>query len=110
VYALGQIYYTLLTGLVPLYERGDWTEAIAANRKGRIPHIADQYKNENANIIERRLVELMGNIWQYDRKDRPSIFDVLRHLYETARLYENEYPDGPKIADVPLFDLVTTPY
>jgi Protein kinase domain len=110
VYALGQIFYTLLTGLVPLYERGDWTEAIAANRKGRLPHIADQYKNENATLIERRLVELMGNIWQYDRKDRPSIFAVLRHLYETARLYENENPDGPKIADVPLFDLVTTPY
>jgi Protein kinase domain len=110
VYALGQIYYTLLTGLVPLYERGGWTEAIAANRKGRLPHIADQYKNENATLIERRLVELMGKIWQYDRLDRPSIFAVLQHLYETARLYENENPDERKIADVPLFDLVTTPY
>jgi hypothetical protein len=108
VYSLGQIYYTLLTGLLPFYERGDWETAIAANRKGRLPYIADRYREGNATIIERRLVTLMERIWQYHREDRPSIFEVLQYLRETVRMYERENPENAKIADVSLLNLVTT--
>jgi hypothetical protein len=108
VYSLGQIYYTLLTGLMPFYERGDWETAIAANRKGRLPYVADQYRDSNATTIERRLVTLMERIWQYKKEDRPSIFEVLRHLRDTVQMYETENPAKAKIADVALLNLVRT--
>lgn len=105
VYAVGQVFYTLLTGLLPFYDLGEWEAAIEANGHGKLPYFHPQYRKSRG-LIEARLVELMELIWQYKPRDRPSIFDVLSHLRETARLYESQNPSATPIANVSHFNLV----
>lgn len=103
VFSFGQTLYTLLTGLVPFYERGTREEALKANKYGDVPYVDPRYRNRS--LIEGRLVDVMEPCYRYRPQDRTSIFQVVEHLRETVRLYEGTSPNATRISDVPLWDL-----
>jgi hypothetical protein len=106
VFAFGQILYTVLTGMVPHYDRGSRDEALRLNMNGgSLPYVDPAFRN-STDLIERRLVEIMEPCYVHRREDRTSIFHVVRHLRETVRLYEQAFPNDPRISDVPLGDIV----
>jgi hypothetical protein len=38
----------------------------------------------------------MEPCWEFDAADRPSIFEIVKHLRETKRLYSEEYVSHTK--------------
>jgi serine/threonine protein kinase len=85
VYALGKVLYSLLTGYVPHYERGTYRRAYGAIVSGKSsPYVHDRYRGNRSSFVEGRLVEIMERCYAHEPKDRPSAFEVVRHLRETA--------------------------
>jgi hypothetical protein len=41
-------------------------------------------------MAEGRLVEIMEPCWAFDPQDRVDIFEIVAHLRETRRLYQQE--------------------
>jgi hypothetical protein len=106
VFAIGQILYTVLTGMVPHYHRGSRDEALRLNANGEsLPYVDPAFRN-STDLIERRLVEIMEPCYQHRREDRTDIFHVVKHLRETVRMYEQALPNAPRIRDVSLSDIV----
>jgi serine/threonine protein kinase len=91
VYALGQIYYTLLTGLVPFYDSKDWDVPLERIIKGDTPFIDERYTNRS--LIEKRLVQLMYPMWERQPQNRVEIFSVIKHLEKTIHFYEQSNPN-----------------
>lgn len=86
VYALGNVFYSILTGLTPYYQKSSWSNATQAIVDGELPFIDPRYRTRS--MIERRLVEIMEACWAYYPQDRISVFEVVAHLRETVRIYE----------------------
>jgi hypothetical protein len=91
-YALGLIYYTLMTGLVPFYQHKDWDAAVEALKAGDKPYIDPRYTNHS--LIESGLVEIMQPCWAFDPNDRPRIFTVVKMLRDLVDRYEHVYPNS----------------
>jgi hypothetical protein len=100
VHVLGSMYYNILTGLIPFYEREKNSHALKAlvELKEK-PYIHPSFRN--GTMIQRSLVNIMEACWNYESKDRPSIFTVLKQLRETVKQYEKTYKDI-KIEDIDL--------
>jgi Protein kinase domain len=89
VYALGKVLYTLLTGYVPHYEHGDYRRAVEAIVSGASPpYVHDNYRGNRSSFVEGRLVEVMERCYAHKPEDRPTVFEVVRHLRETAAAME----------------------
>lgn len=88
VYALGQVLYTLLTGMYPFYETGSYREALQKNKQGKLPFIDPRYRTT---FLSRKLVQLMKQTWATNRFNRPSVFAVVEFLRTTIRDYELEH-------------------
>lgn len=84
VSSFGKILYSVLTGMLPYYHRSDRNTAIKAIIKGEMPYIDPRYHNRS--FIEGRIVELMQRCYAYKPAERPSIFQVVKFLRETAKL------------------------
>jgi serine/threonine protein kinase len=89
VWAMGHGIYGLLTGLKPYYRTFSHSKIREMVREGRKPFVDDRYRSRS--LIEARLVEVMEPCWEFDAADRPSIFEIVKHLRETKRLYSEEY-------------------
>jgi serine/threonine protein kinase len=90
VWAMGHAIYGLLTGLGPYYRTFSHSRIREMVREGRKPFIDERYRSRS--LIEARLVEVMEPCWEFEAAGRPSIFDIVKHLRETKRLYSKEYP------------------
>jgi len=84
VVSFGKIMYTIMTGLIPYYEKQNTEEAYKAIINGELPYIDPRYRTRS--MIEGRLVEIMERTWQFEKKDRVDIFEVVRHLRQTAKM------------------------
>lgn len=84
-WAIGHGIYGLLTGLFPYYRTFSHTTIRQMVVEGKKPFVDDRYRTRS--WVEGRLVEIMKQCWEYEAADRPSIFDVVRHIRETKRLY-----------------------
>ncbi|GKY98998.1 hypothetical protein MPSEU_000855500 [Mayamaea pseudoterrestris] len=99
IYALGMIYYTLMTGLVPFYQHEDWDKALAALKRGDKPYVDPRYANHT--LIEWGLVKVMKPCWSLLPHERPSIFTLVKRLRQLVNMYEEKYP-GTNISQVDL--------
>jgi Protein kinase domain len=89
VYALGQVMYTILTGMLPYYSAGSYWKAIEQNKKGKTPYLDPRYRRKG--VVESRLMDIMKRTWNKDRFARPSIFEVVQHLRDTIHMYEEQH-------------------
>ena len=87
-FSLGNNFYALLTGFRPHYEwTGKKRDLYGQIGEGlKLPYIDDRYRNRSD--VESTLVKLMEACWVYDKRERASVFDVLKELY-TLRDREN---------------------
>jgi len=85
VHTFGKIMYIILVGMKPYYHKMTDEAAYKAILDGEFPYVDPRYTTERS-LIERRLVELMERTWALAPEERPSIFQVVEHLRETARL------------------------
>jgi hypothetical protein len=89
VWALGHGIYGLLTGLRPYYGSSSHSTIREMVREGQKPFIDERYRSRS--FIEARLVQVMEPCWEFETPNRPSIFDIVKYLRETKRLYSEEY-------------------
>jgi serine/threonine protein kinase len=103
VFALGLIFYTLLTGLAPFYHRRNWDEAMNDLMAGEKPFLHDNFRN--GTVIQRGLIAIMELTWTYGYRNRVDIFHVVSELRNLVQLYETNHPMR-KISSVTLRNLV----
>lgn len=88
IWSVGNVIFTLLTGLWPYYElpfaQREKLQALTVD--GVLPYINPAYARRSN--IEYRLVELMMLCYRRDPEERLSIFEVVEHLRHTKRLRE----------------------
>jgi hypothetical protein len=100
VHVLGSMYYNLLTGLMPFYHKQSHSNAVKALvQKRETPFIDPAFRN--GTLVERTLVSIMEDCWQYESENRPSVFSVLKKLRATVAAFEKAHP-GTDIASVDL--------
>jgi len=88
VYSMGNNIHCLLTGLWQfpwLKHNGDVQDLILA---GQRDHVDPRYNTRS--FIEGRLVEIMERAWIHNPKKRASIFEVVEHLRETRRSWQQQ--------------------
>jgi hypothetical protein len=88
VWAMGNNIYILLTGLYPYYDTTSVSKIGKMVQAGETPFVDDRYRNRS--MVEGRLVEIMEPCWAFDPVDRVDIFEIVAHLRETQRLYQQE--------------------
>lgn len=88
---VGEVLYTVQTGLLPFYEELEnviATEKYETKKKELImssrPYFDPVYKEQG--IIESRLMEIVERCLEMDPNKRANIFDVLEHLRATKQL------------------------
>lgn len=81
---IANMIYCLITGLRPFYYKMSTDKACEAIVEGELPYVDPRYQTRS--LIEGRMVEIMKWAWQNKIEDRASIFEVVAHLRETARL------------------------
>lgn len=87
-WALGHGIFGLLTGLFPYYRTFSHSTIRKMVMEGRKPFVDDRYRTRS--LVEGRLVEIMEQCWEFYAADRPSVFEVVEHIHETKRLFEEE--------------------
>lgn len=100
VHVLGSMYYNILTGLMPFYQKEKDRYAVRAMVKLKEKPIIDP-GFRNGTLIQRTLVSIMEACWSYESEDRPSVFTVLNQLRDTVQQYEKTHP-GVKIEAINL--------
>jgi serine/threonine protein kinase len=91
VYKFGGILFSILTGLDPYYDdlhHQKEAEVTLKVQQGIPPYLNPRYATRS--YIEGRLVQVMERCHAADPSDRPSIFEVVRHLEETQQRYNQE--------------------
>jgi len=92
VYGFGHLLYTILTGMIPLFDKPGLEDAIRAVRtSGETPFIDNQYRLGRTDT-EASLVKIMEDCWKMNRQDRIDIFEVVRRLQSAADQYETQHP------------------
>jgi hypothetical protein len=94
---MGNMLFSLLTGLWPYYRQTDEGLIQKTTMKGIAPYLDPRYHNRS--LIEGRLVEIMNRCHQLDPKARVDIFTVVRHLRETLRMYKQQQDEEQKPKD-----------
>ena len=90
VWPMGALMFGLLTGLFPYYTIWERSEVEKVIASGEPPYLDPRWKT-NSSFVEGRMVEVMERCWANISADRPSIFEVVRHLRETQlRAHELE--------------------
>jgi hypothetical protein len=84
VWAMGHGIYGLLTGRKPYYQTLSQSTVREMVMEGQKPFIDKRYRSRS--LIEARLVETMEPCWAFHAADRPSIFEIVKHLRETKQL------------------------
>jgi len=84
VLTLGKLLFNLLSGRTPYYNKVNSKQAKKAVINGEEPYVDPRYRTRS--FIEGRLVEIMSRCWKYEPGDRPTAFEVVNYLRETARL------------------------
>lgn len=80
VWPMGNIIFTLLTGLKPYYDTFDEEDIQEVTKKGP-PYIDPRYRSRS--YIERRMVEVMDDCHKLVASERISMFEVVRRLRDT---------------------------
>ena len=83
--SLANSFHCILTGLQPYYYMENRNAAIENVLRGEPPWVDPRYRTSRS-FIERRMVEIMERMWQYESEDRASIFEVVSFLRETAQM------------------------
>ena len=78
IYSFGNVVYTLLTGLWPLYGIEDEGEFAKKLIKGEKPYVDPRYKTRS--FAEGKLVEVLEKCLAFNPGDRPTIFAILEML------------------------------
>lgn len=81
IWPMGNLIFTLLTGLKPYYYIDTTSEDIQEATKQGPPYIDPRYKTRS--FIEGRMVEIMDQCHKLNATERVDIFHVVRHLRET---------------------------
>jgi len=86
LWPVGNLIFSLLTGMFPYYEIGSEHEnrIEMATMEGS-PFLHPDYRTRS--FIEKRLTEIMDQCHVLEPAERADIFTVLEHLKETKRLY-----------------------
>lgn len=79
VYSLGNNIFALLTG------RRVWLGRRDQKKEMRKYSVATKAFFKKKSFVERKLAEIMIRCWDFDPATRPSIFDVVEFLRDTAR-------------------------
>jgi len=92
-YSMGHTIYGLLTGLPPFYQHGDGqfhyyeVKQQIMNRTIQLrPFVDERYRNRS--MIEGKLVEIMEECWEWDYRERISIFGVVKMLRKVKEAYK----------------------
>jgi hypothetical protein len=72
--------YSLLTGMMPFHEIGDYQEVGRRVGDGEKAYIDPRYKERS--LAEAKLVEIIEKCHEYWPEDRPSIFEVINFLWD----------------------------
>jgi hypothetical protein len=92
VYSMGNVFYTLLTGLYPYFELGESSSGVDRGRRrikrGVTPLIDDRYRHRSAE--EDLLIELMTEMWAYNSTERINIFEVVERLQQAKLIMKDE--------------------
>lgn len=72
--------YSLLTGLMVFHNIFNIEEVQYRIRMGETPFIDPRYKKRS--VAEAKLAEIIERCYEYDEKDRPSIFEVIDLLWQ----------------------------
>jgi serine/threonine protein kinase len=87
IWSMGNIIFTLLTGLNPFYHvitRDQVRKAVQSHP----PQIDPRYKKRS--LIERRMVDIMNRCYKIKPEDRITIFKVVKLLHETKSLHQQQ--------------------
>jgi serine/threonine protein kinase len=87
VWALGCILFGILTGVMPYHEFFTDKEYMEQTRRGIPPVLNEAFRSDKASFIERRMVEIMDEMFNIIRAERSSIFDVVERLHETRNIH-----------------------
>jgi serine/threonine protein kinase len=77
-FSFGNNIYTLLTGLWPFYEYESYSAIQRKLLKHERAYIDPRYRSRS--YAEGKLVEVMEQTWEFDPKERISIFRVVEEL------------------------------
>jgi serine/threonine protein kinase len=87
VWALGCILFGILTGVMPYHEFFTDQEYMEQTRRGIPPVLNPAFRSDKASFIERRMVEIMDDMFNIIRAERSTIFDVVERLHETRDIH-----------------------
>jgi serine/threonine protein kinase len=81
-FSLGNNIYTLLTGMWPFYEYERVSYSVIQRKllRHERAYIEPRYRSRSS--AENKVVEVMGQTWEFDPNDRISIFKVVQALRE----------------------------
>jgi serine/threonine protein kinase len=82
-FSLGNNMYTLLTGLWPFYEYDSYSKIQRKLLNHERAYIDPRYRSRS--YAENKLVEVMEQTWEFNPKDRISIFKVVEALRKAVR-------------------------
>jgi hypothetical protein len=86
IWPLGNLIFSLLTGLKPYYNETDEEVIQGLAMKGIPPYLDPRYKTRS--YIEGRLVEIMNQCHKLQPEQRVNVFEVVQFLHETKRIAE----------------------
>jgi hypothetical protein len=86
IWPLGNLIFSLLTGLKPYYNETEEEVIQDLAMKGIPPHLDPRYKSRS--YIEGRLVEIMNRCHKLQPEQRVNAFDVVKFLRETKSIAE----------------------
>ena len=92
IWTVGNLIFSLLTGLWPYYAHKDTEMIQQMTRKGIPPYINPKYRTRS--MIEGRLVEIMNRCHKLRPEERVDIFEVVQYLRETLRIHEEDVSAG----------------
>jgi serine/threonine protein kinase len=84
IWSMGNMIFSLLTGLWPYYDQDDQRIIRNIVMKGIPPYLDPRYQDRS--MIEGRLVEVMNLCHKLDPSERVDIFYIVKHLRETLRM------------------------
>ena len=84
IVALGKLFYSILTGLLPYHQHVTKRHAMRAIMQGELPYLDDRYQSRS--FVEGRLVEILHQMIPFQPAERVDIFQVVKFLRETKKL------------------------
>jgi serine/threonine protein kinase len=94
IWPVGNLIFTLLTGLWPYYHipRKQRPALQQLQLKGIAPYISPKFQHHS--YIERQMVSIMNSTFIRQPHLRPTIFDIVKRLKDVKLVHENNNSDG----------------